>query len=63
MKSPAMTLNEKLYLSGLMSDFEKAIKKNRKEDAVGILLQIDIEKIKGSEIVKTILNNKKKYGF
>ena len=51
-----MTVNERLYVSGLMDDFDKAIEEKNLEKAMEILSAIEI----GDENVKVILV---KYGL
>ena len=37
-----MTVNERLYISGLMNEFDKAVKEKDKEKVKSILKEVDI---------------------
>ncbi len=50
-----MTVNERLYLSGMMDDYEKAVKRKDFTKAESILGKLDI----GNENVKTIIKANK----
>lgn len=39
-----MTLNERLVISGLLNEFEQAIKLKKREKVIRVLQQLDIDK-------------------
>lgn len=41
-KYSGMTVNERLYISGLMNEFDKAVKEKDKEKVTSILKEVDI---------------------
>jgi len=42
-KCKGMTVNERLYVSGLMPDFDKAVEKKDIENLKAILLKVDLD--------------------
>ena len=58
-----MTLNEMLFDSGLMKDFDEAMAKKDKRKLLKILAVINIKNNVAEKIIDTIFNNPKRYGF
>jgi hypothetical protein len=48
-----MTINERLFVSGLLDEFEKAVKENNRQLATDILAQLSI----GEENIKTVIDS------
>jgi hypothetical protein len=53
-KYPGMTVNERLYASGNLLDFERAVKKRDVEKVVEILKHLELENISIELILKQL---------
>jgi len=62
-KYPGMTLNERLYFSGLMEKWDKASRARNRERMIAILGQLEIAEEGRAELVDTLLANPARYGF
>jgi hypothetical protein len=62
-KYSGMTLNEMLFESGLLKDFDKAVKDKNRPKLIEILKKIDIENKNADGIVETIFSSPSKYGY
>ncbi len=58
-----MTVNERLLVSGLMGQFDIAMKDRNKNQIIEILKKIDFEEKAAEQFVNTIFENPEKYGF
>lgn len=58
-----MTLNEMLFKSGLMQDFDDAAKKRDRTKLLEILQKIEIDTQEREKIIETILSSPEKYGY
>jgi hypothetical protein len=58
-----MTVNERLYVAGLLSEFEAAIESGDRQQAVEILGRVALGEIGAAETVDTILRDPSKYGY
>lgn len=56
-----MTLNERLLVSGLMEQFDKAFEARDQELLIGILKEVKVEQKAAEETVETIFANPEKY--
>ncbi len=63
MKYTGMTVNERLYILGLIDCFSKAIKEQDFQKAIDILIQTELTFKQASSIVDEIKNNPKKMDF
>lgn len=56
-----MTLNERLFKSGLMDQFDKAVKLRNKSLLVEILKKVNLEQKTAEQTIETIFKNPGKY--
>lgn len=59
----AMTTNEKLVVSGLIDEWDRAIKARDRDKAVSILKRVFVSSAEAEEIVFKVLENPSKYGY
>jgi hypothetical protein len=59
----AMTVNERLFVAGLLGTFDTAARARDKSRMIEILLQVQLSPDQAQETVKAILNNPAKYGL
>ena len=52
MKYAGMTVNERLYVSGLMNDFEKAVKKKDIDRVILILKEVELTELSINPILE-----------
>ena len=62
-KYPGMTLNERLYFSGLTDKCDAACRARDRETMIEILGEVEIAEHGRAEVVDTVLANPTKYGF
>lgn len=53
-KFDGMTVNERLYVSGLIDEFDSAVKMNEFEKVKNILSEVELDESSIEEIIKTI---------
>lgn len=58
-----MTVNERLYMLGLMEKFDSAIRSRNKKASESVLIEAKYSEAQASETVAVILNNSTKYDF
>jgi hypothetical protein len=59
----AMTVNERLFAAGLLGEFDSAIDRLDRQDAIAVLCKVDLDAKQGALIVDTVLGDPAKYGF
>jgi len=62
-KYPGMTLNERLYFSGLIDEWDKAFRARNRARMIAILGQVEIAEEGRTELVDTLLADPARYGF
>ncbi|HNT22182.1 MAG TPA: hypothetical protein PKL70_17220 [Saprospiraceae bacterium] len=60
MKYSGMTVNERLYQSGLMNEYDKAVKGKNEEKIISILTMLEIDKKSINAILNKIKNSRRK---
>gem|GEM_PF-2576331 len=55
-----MTVNERLYQSGLMNEYDKAVKGKNEEKIISILTMLEIDKKSINAILNKIKNSRRK---
>ncbi len=63
MKYSEMSVNERLYIAGLIDDFNNAIKQMEFQEAIDILMQTELTNKEANYIIDLIKKNPQKYGF
>ena len=58
-----MTVNERLFVLGLMEDFDSAVKSRNKEASISVLLEAKFTPEQAEETVSVMFKNSKKYGY
>lgn len=58
-----MTLNEMLFETNLMGEFDRALNARNKAALVQILHKINIPNRNAKKIIKAIFDNPRKYGY
>ena len=58
-----MTTNERLFVANLLESFDATIQKRDFEEAVALLMKVDIPADGAEEIVTAIFANPEKYGY
>jgi hypothetical protein len=58
-----MTLSERLFVAGLLEQFDDAISSGDRQRAIEILVQVAISDDSGTETVDAVLANPSKYGY
>jgi len=58
-----MTINERLFVSGLLEDFDSSIRTRDRETAITVLNRVDVTREQAAETVEAIFANPTKYGF
>jgi hypothetical protein len=58
-----MTLNERLFVSGLMGEFDKTVKSKNKLLIVDILRKVGLDQLAAEKTAETIFSNPEKYGY
>ncbi len=58
-----MTVNERLFASGLLDRWDSAATKRKKEDMISILCEVALTKEQATWTTETILSDPAKYGF
>ncbi|MBL8013521.1 MAG: hypothetical protein JNN05_06695 [Candidatus Omnitrophica bacterium] len=61
--NPGMTLNERLLVSGLMGQFDKAVEARDRLKLIEILKKVNIEQRAAEQTVTSIFSNPEKYGY
>lgn len=62
-KYSGMTTNERMFVAGLLDDFDTAARRRDRSRMIAILLQVEFDHAEASSIVDTILSNPATYGF
>lgn len=57
-----MTTNERLFVTGLIGEWDAAINAGDRQQAIHLLNQVDLE-TQAAEIVDKVLTDPPKYGF
>jgi hypothetical protein len=58
-----MTVNERLFVSKLMDDFDAAARRRDREQMISILVRVDLSEEGASWSVDAILATPQKYGY
>ena len=58
-----MTVNERLFVAGLVQQFDEAISSGDRPRAIGILLRVALSDASAGETVDAVLANPEKYGY
>jgi hypothetical protein len=58
-----MTVNERLYSTGLLAQFDAAARRRDLQAMVDLLLRVEISDSDANAIATTILGNPQKYGY
>jgi len=58
-----MTVNERLFEAGLMSEFDSAVRARDREHIIAVLMRVALSKDDAAFTADTILANPKRYGF
>jgi hypothetical protein len=58
-----MTVNERLFVAGLLADFDAAIDRGDREKAIDVLCRVDLDQSQAASTVDTTLANPEKYGY
>ena len=58
-----MTVNERLFHSKLMDDFDAAARRRDREKMNAILVKVDLNETEAAWIVDTMLAEPRKYGY
>jgi hypothetical protein len=58
-----MTLNERLYVSGLAGEFDAAVRRGDREAVISILTKVALSDSDAAWSADTVLANPKRYGF
>ncbi|WP_434317997.1 hypothetical protein [Leifsonia sp. P73] len=59
----AMTVNERLFVAGLLDPWDRAINRCDREKAIEILGQVDMDPSSASLTVDAVFTNPSKYGY
>lgn len=59
----AMTVNERLFVAGLLDEWNLAINSRDRQRAIDILGQVDMDEDSAAYTADTVLSNPSKYGF
>jgi hypothetical protein len=59
----AMTVNERLYVAGLLDQFGSAAKSHSRDTMIQILMQVNISSEEATSIVDKILEAPGQYGY
>lgn len=58
-----MTVNERLFMAGLLDQWDAAINAGHREDAIALLKQVDMSEDSAAATVDAVLANPLMYGF
>lgn len=58
-----MTVNERLYVAGLLEQFDSAIDSGDRQRAIELLVRVEMIETSAAETVDTVLGNPAKYGY
>ena len=58
-----MTVNERFFAAGLLSQFDQAINTENPNEAINILMQLELSAEQAQETVGAILKDPKRYGY
>jgi phospholipase/lecithinase/hemolysin len=58
-----MTTNERLFVAGLLDQFDRAARHRNKTEMAFLLTQVQISAVDAEKIADSILANPKAYGF
>jgi hypothetical protein len=58
-----MTVNERLFVAGLLDPWDRAINRGDREKAIDILGQVDMDPSSASQTVDAVLSDPSKYGY
>jgi hypothetical protein len=58
-----MTVNERLFTAGLLGEWDAAIDAGQRENAVAVLMQVDMSEDSAAATVDAVLADPSKYGF
>jgi len=58
-----MTVNERLFASTLMDDFDAAARRRDRAQMISILVRVDLSKKDAARSVDTILATPQRYGY
>jgi hypothetical protein len=58
-----MTVNDRLFTAGLLGHWDAAIAADQREDAISLLMQVDVSEDGAAATVDAVLANRSKYGF
>lgn len=59
----AMTVNERLFVAGLLNDWDKATNLRDEQQAITILTSVELSVDQARETVQAVLANLQKYGY
>ena len=58
-----MTVNERLFVCGLMADFDVAIRERKRKEAIEVLSKVAMTEKEAAYTIDTILKNPAYYGY
>ena len=58
-----MTINERLFCAGLLSEFDSATKNRDRDKMIKILLKVGLSDTQAQETTDALLKNPSKYGY
>jgi hypothetical protein len=58
-----MTVNERLLTAGLLGHWDAAIEAGQREDAIALLMQVEMSEDGAAATVDAVLSSPSKYGF
>lgn len=58
-----MTVNERLFVAGLLQQFDTAIESGDRQRAIELLLRVAMDDASAIETVNSVLANPAKYGY
>jgi hypothetical protein len=58
-----MTVNERLFVAGLLEEFDAAIESGDRQRAIGVLEQVAMNNDQAAHTVDTVLLDPSKYGY
>ena len=58
-----MSVNERLYVLGLMDQFDSAIRKRDREASIRVLIEAKLKTAQAEETVAAVLDDPEHYGF
>jgi hypothetical protein len=58
-----MTVNERLFAAGLLGHWDAAIEAGEREDAIALLMQVEMSEEGAAATVDAVLSTPSEYGF